>query len=98
MLEKFLDMVPPYCKIDDDGTEATIEAEMPGISKDDLELSIQDRILSIKAEKGKRKYYRKFSLSDFVDSDNIKAEIKDGLLSIMLPRKQDQLPKRIEVT
>ena len=95
----------------DDGI--VIKAELPGVDKNDVEIDLNDRILKIKGERKSdseikdENYYRKetsfgkferaFTLPVDVNSDQIKAEYKDGLLKIEIPKPEGQKPKQISI-
>ena len=89
------------------------KADVPGMKEEDLELSITGNRLSIggKREEEKReegeKYYayersygtftRIFTLPEGVDVEHIVAELKDGVLTVNLPKRPEVLPKKIEL-
>jgi len=90
-----------------------IVMEMPGVRNSDLELSLEDDTLNVKAERiaavpedykvrrreslDKVVLRRSFSLGNAVDADRIQANLQDGVLTITLPKSQKSLPRRIEV-
>ncbi|TGN39443.1 Hsp20/alpha crystallin family protein [Marinobacter confluentis] len=91
----------------------SIEAELPGMSKDDVKVTVQDGVLSIQGERrqeeetGDRKHHRiervygsfirRFTLPDNVDENSIRANFKDGVLSLTLAKAEPAQPKAIEV-
>jgi HSP20 family protein len=79
-----------------------IEVELPRFSKKDVKVSVENDTVVIQAEKKDNKYSSSFYQSyyfDNVDVDNISAELKDGVLSVILPKKQvnKPAPKQIEI-
>jgi HSP20 family protein len=90
-----------------------LKAELPGVNKDDINLDINNKALTLKGEKKfeektekdnyvriERSYgsfTRTFALPDKVDTENIKANYKDGVLEITLPKKEEAKPKEIKV-
>lgn len=90
-----------------------IEIDMPGIKKEDIEIRVDNNILTVSGERKMRKevskkdYYhlessfgrfeRSFSLPKGVDQDSISAEYKDGRLMIELEREESLKPKAIEI-
>ena len=103
----------PKVDIFDDGANFVLSAELPGVTKEDLEIDVKDNRLTIKGEKKlenktekegylrvERSYgvfERTFFLDENVDRENIKADYKDGVLRLTLPRKQDEPSKKVEV-
>lgn len=95
----------------DENNKYIIEAELPGVKKEDINIDIDNGVLTLSAETGsdkneksdnyvyrERRYgsvSRSFSL-DNIDDENIKAEYKDGILTIDLPKKEkERKPNRI---
>lgn len=93
----------PRLEVTDDDKEVRIVAELPGVDKKDVELLLDDGVLTIRGEKrsenedAKRqfseRYYGKFErrvqLGYDIDEDNIRANYRDGLLEVVLPKNQD---------
>jgi len=90
-----------------------VKAELPGISKEDVNVTLQDNYLTIKGEKKheaetkEANYYRReraygmfsrtIELPTGVDAKKIDAHFKDGVLSVRLPKTEEAKPKQIEV-
>ncbi len=90
-----------------------IEVEVPGMSKDDIKITVEDNVLRIHGEKKlereekDRNYYvversygtfeRAFRLPDYVDSEKIKAKFENGVLTITLPKREEEKKKVIDV-
>lgn len=85
-------------------------ADMPGVEKDGLKVSVENHILTIEGKVGEKKkvdyliqeyepvnYFRQFELSEEVDQNNITAELKCGVLKLTLPKAEKAKPKLIEV-
>ncbi|HEY6559558.1 MAG TPA: HSP20 family small heat-shock protein [Polyangiaceae bacterium] len=89
------------------------KADLPGIKESDIDVKLTQNRLSIagkreaeKSDKGETYYSyersygsftRTFTLPDGVDTDNIKAVLKDGVLTLELPKKPEHQPKTIAV-
>jgi len=90
-----------------------LEAEIPGMKKEDILIDVKDGILTIS---GERKYereeekenytrvercygtfHRSFTLPDHIEEDKIDAEYKDGVLTVTLPKGEKAKPKTIDV-
>ena len=106
------DWVPSVDVNESDG-EYQIRAEIPDVKKDDVKVTLEKSVLTIqgerkqeKEEKG-RKYHRvertygsfirSFALPDLVEEEKVKAEFKDGVLHLRLPKSEKAKPKAIEV-
>lgn len=79
-----------YCaydevKHDKSGTKITII--VPGFSKEDLQLSISNNHLTLSSKLEDKKISRNWKLSDSADAKNVKAECKNGILTIDIPLK-----------
>jgi len=99
--------------IKEDDSSITLHAEIPGMSKDDIKLSYNDNVLTIRGErksdvreekvnyiKVERKYgffSRSFSIDVPVDYKAIKASYKDGILEVKLPKIEKSKAKDIEI-
>lgn len=97
--------------INEDTNQYEISAEVPGLSKKDLNINIEDSILEIsgekefKEEKKKKNYHlversygsfsRSFMLPNTIDESKIYAGVEDGVLAIILPKKKDIPPKKL---
>ena len=88
----------------------TVLADVPGVSKEGLDIDVDDKILTIRGtvslpkregmiseEFGMMNYFRQFKLSDEVDQAKIKATLDQGVLTINLPKVEQAKPKRIKV-
>lgn len=86
--------------------------DMPGVSKDDIELDLMENELLvsgktryalgegekyIEVEFGNCEYRRTFTLSDAVDREKIKATTRNGVLELFLPKAEKLTPKKIEI-
>jgi len=103
----------PFVDIYDNDNNIVIKAELPGIDKKDIVVDVKDRFLTLKGERSsenevkKDKFHRRertygkfervFSLPMEVDPDKIKADYKDGVLKIDIPKLEKQKPKQITV-
>ncbi|MEG8947084.1 Hsp20/alpha crystallin family protein [Rosettibacter firmus] len=108
----FTDNFNPRIDISEDDNNINVVAEIPGVKKEDLKITLQDNILTIEGEKKKeeekkgRNYYRServfgsfkrsFTLPTEVDADNIEAKFEDGTLRINM-KKLNPKPKNEKV-
>lgn len=88
----------------------TVVADMPGVAKDDLNIQVEEGILTIQGrttlsrrshptseEYKLYNYFRQFQMSEDVDNDRIEAALENGVLTLNLPKAEHAKPKRIEV-
>jgi len=103
----------PACDIYETAKEIVVKAELPGLKKEDVFVSLEGNVLMIRGERKfeeevKREnfhrvernygeFLRSFTLPAFIDPSKILAEFKDGLLWVFLPKREDAKPKQIEV-
>lgn len=103
----------PTVDISESEGEYLIKAELPEVKKEDVKVTVEDGVLTIqgerrqeKEEKGKRfhrversygSFVRSFTLPESVDDTAVKAEYKDGVLALHLPKTEKVKPKAIEV-
>ncbi|MCS6769461.1 MAG: Hsp20/alpha crystallin family protein [Candidatus Caldarchaeum sp.] len=78
----------PLVDIIEDEKTVRVVAEIPGVRKDDIDLSLEERKLTIKVDTPERKYYKEVNLPTEVESSGAKAEYNNGVLSVALLKKQ----------
>lgn len=103
----------PHVDIREETDKFIIIADLPGIEPKDIHVAMENNILTIRGErKLERKvkeenysrmerfsgtFYRRFTLPDQADGENIRAKGKNGVLEITIPKKERNIPKKIEV-
>jgi HSP20 family protein len=103
----------PSVDISETKDEIVVRAEVPGMKKDDIKITLQDNVLMLTGERKQEKeeketnYYRmeraygsfvrSFNLPTVVQADKIKASYKDGILNIALPKAEEVKPKQIPI-
>ena len=106
------DWSPPV-DIYETGDGIVLKVELPGVYKDDVSVEVKDNVLTLKGERlldpeiKDEHYYRKersfgkfnrsFSLQETIKPDLIKASFKDGVLTIEIPRPEEEKPKQVTV-
>ena len=104
--------VLPAVDVFEDGACITLLADMPGVAKDQLELKIEgdallieggvqaltpDGLEAVYAEVRIPRYRRSFTLSRELDTTRIEANLKDGVLTLRIPKQAHAQPRRIAV-
>ncbi|MFN4196673.1 MAG: Hsp20/alpha crystallin family protein [Caldimicrobium sp.] len=103
----------PAVDVSETEDEIVVKADLPGVKPEDIEINIADNILTIKGEKKreseekKENFYRverfygsfmrSIQVPVKVDTEKIKAQYKDGVLKIILPKKPESKAKVIKV-
>jgi HSP20 family molecular chaperone IbpA len=103
----------PNVDIHESADGLVLRADVPGVTKETLDLYVEENILKIYARSASQMpaggmrvhhefrlsdFYRSFILGDEIDAENIKAEIEDGVLTLRLPKKQVRRRIDVEVT
>lgn len=104
-------LLPPV-DIGEQDDAIRIVADMPGVAADAVSLEVDNQVLTVEgrisvdmpqgiaatyAEVGGSRYRRRFSLGQEVDTDGIRAEMDNGVLTVTLPKKSAHRRRRIEV-
>ncbi|MCC9654374.1 Hsp20/alpha crystallin family protein [Rhodopirellula halodulae] len=101
----------PRFDIWEDEQELTLFGDLPGVTPEDLDVEFENRMLTIrgKVASGDRPakslqseyevgdYQRSFTIGEKIDAANITAELKDGVLTLHLPKVEEAKPRRIEI-
>ncbi len=103
----------PAVDIAEHDDQYSVKVELPGVNKEDVKITFESNILTIRGEKKQEKetkkenyhrlernygsFQRSFTLPATVKSDKIDAIYKDGILSISIPKAEEAKPKQIEV-
>ena len=108
----FADFMPAV-DIEETDTDFIVKADLPDVKKEDIKVNVQDGVLAIegertqqKEEQGRRfhkiereygRFVRRFALPTEIDAATVRAEFKDGVLSVVLPKAPAAQPKLIDV-
>ena len=103
----------PAVDIREEDKRYLLIADIPGVKRDDVEITLEDGVLTVKGERAsetgetregfRRKerihgtFMRQFTLPDTVNADNISAAVNDGVLEIEIPKQDKPEPKKISV-
>ena len=104
----------PSADISETDTAYLIKAEIPGINKEDVKVTLQDGMLTIQGERRQEKeekdkkfhriersygsFVRSFRLPEDADESAVKAEFKDGMLNVTLTKSAKAKPKATEIS
>lgn len=103
----------PAVDIYEDNDKLALSVELPGMAAKDVDVRIENGVLTIKGERkiekeDKKENYirvertygtftRSFNLPNTVDSEKVKADFKDGLLEVSIPKKEETKPRTIQI-
>src|SRR3974390_3434896 len=103
----------PAVDIYENEHELVVKADIPDIKPEELDIRVENNILTIRGERKFEKkvdeknylrlertygsFSRSFSLANTVNSEAIKAEYKDGVLTLTVPKREEDKPKQIKV-
>ncbi len=119
MLDNFFDDVPvwntrtPAVDVKEEEKRYLMEVELPGLTDKDIELKVEDNILTLSSKKEESKeekrngyllrerrsaeFCRTFVMPQDADRAEVKAEFKNGLLVVDIPKKPEAQPRKIDV-
>ena len=103
----------PAVDIVENDDRFVLRADLPGVAAEDIDISMEDGVLSIAGERQTEKhdeangvrrfervsgrFYRRFSLPDTADAEGIKARSANGILEVTIPKLPEVQPRRITV-
>ena len=110
---RLADWLSPAAEASQDDGAYRIAMELPGVAEEDIHLSVDDGVVTVKGEKkasreekGESWYFserqfgsfsRSFRLPQDADASAVKAEMKDGLLTVTVPKKALEAPKSTRI-
>ncbi len=103
----------PALDVTEDESSMTLVAEVPGMTKEDLQISVEDGVLTLRGEKKEEQvsedahfrraerrfgsFERRIHLPEHVDSEKIEATYRDGVLKLRMPKLESVRPKAIPI-
>jgi HSP20 family protein len=104
----------PLCNVYEDEHGFHIEVALPGVAREDLNILFEDGVLTVKGERKQassdqtRRYFaqeigwggfsRSFRLPSYIDPDKVSASLKEGVLILHMPKRDEAKPRRIEIS
>jgi HSP20 family protein len=93
--------------------ELVLKAELPGVKKEDIDLKVENNVLTIRGERKQEvgakedayhriersygSFARSFTIPSTVNAEGVKAEYKDGVLSVTLPAREEAKPRQVQI-
>ncbi|HUP00594.1 MAG TPA: Hsp20/alpha crystallin family protein [Gemmatimonadota bacterium] len=103
----------PLTDVSETSERLTLKLEVPGLSREDLKISVENNMLTVRGEKRQETasedenfyrtersygaFERSFALPSHVDSEDVKASLQDGILTIRLPRREEARAREISI-
>ncbi len=103
----------PHIDVCENDKAVTVKADIPGVDPQDIDITVEDGVLTIKGEKKEEReekkenftrterfigqFYREIPLPSGVDPDNVQATTAKGVITIMIPKKAGAQPKKITI-
>lgn len=103
----------PLTDVAEEGDKVIVTTDLPGVDRENVELSLKDNVLVISAGKGKEeetekegylrkersfmRYYREIPLPDGVTEEGAAAQLKNGVLTVTLPKVKSVAGKKIQI-
>lgn len=102
----------PAVDIFESDNEVTVIAEMPGVTVEGIDVTLEDDVLTIHGRRDQTEfssgrilfqeyetgnYQRRFTVAETIDQENIKATVNNGMLKVVLPKVEPVQPRKIEV-
>ena len=97
----------PAVDIFEDAEGVTLYADIPGVSKERLNVHVEGKTLLLEGtvqpaggsqvESASTRYRRSFALSRELDPERIEAKVKDGVLTLRVPKRAENRPRKIEI-
>lgn len=88
----------PPVDVTENGDALLVEVEVPGVPLDDLKVSLENNLLTIRGKKRQEIFERSFTLPATVDADRITATYDHGMLTVTLPKVERARPREITVS
>ena len=104
----------PSVDLKEESDRFLVIADLPGVKKEDMNISLENHVLTIKGERNIEKtenqktytrrervqgqFYRRFYLPETADDNQISARYTNGVLEIIIPKKEKAAPKKIDIS
>ena len=107
------DWAPPVDVFETGQHELVLKAELPGVKKEDIDLKVENNILTIRGDRKREvetkedgyhriersygSFARSFTLPSTVNAEGVKADYKDGVLTVTLPAREEAKPRQVQI-
>ncbi|MCC8986171.1 MAG: Hsp20/alpha crystallin family protein [Candidatus Contendobacter sp.] len=103
----------PAVDIKEEPSQFVIHADLPGVEVKDIDISLENGVLTLKGQRAieqkeetesyrrvervRGTFLRRFSLPDAVDAEKVSAKCRDGVLEVLVPKRETAQPRRITI-
>ncbi|MBK8509925.1 MAG: Hsp20/alpha crystallin family protein [Candidatus Competibacter sp.] len=103
----------PAVDIKEEANQFVIHADLPGVNLNDLEVTLENGVLSLKGQRAsdsdetteqyrrvervRGTFLRRFSLPDVADAEKVSAKCRDGVLEVVVPKREAAQPRKIAI-
>ncbi len=103
----------PAVDIKEEPSQFVIHADLPGVEAKDIDISLENGVLTLKGQRAieqkeetesyrrvervRGTFLRRFSLPDAVDAEKVSAKCRDGVLEVLVPKRETAQPRRITI-
>ncbi|MCL4846716.1 MAG: Hsp20/alpha crystallin family protein [Acidobacteria bacterium] len=107
------DWIPAVDIYENDRHELVLKAELPGLNRDDIDLRVENNTLTVRGERRREAgvrdeqyhrvervygtFSRSFTLPSSLDAGSVTADYRDGVLTVVLPKREEAKPRQIQV-
>lgn len=107
------DWIPSVDIFENDQHQLVLKAELPGIAREDIDVRVENNTLTLKGERKRERevrdeqyhrvervngvFSRSFTLPSTVDAASVSADYRDGILTVVLPKREEAKPRQIQV-
>lgn len=104
-IEPIYGTLRPAVRLGEEGDDYVLRFEVPGVKKEDITLELNDSVMALKAERKETRndeeiavsLSRSVRVSEEVRADQMKANLKDGVLTVTIPKPEERKPKLIAI-
>ena len=87
----------PLTDINESEDQIAITVELPGVNKEDIDINVMEDIVEVNVKTESRKYFKSINLDSLVEMESSKATYTNGILDLVLTKKESEKPKGTKV-
>ena len=87
----------PLTDINETDDQIAITVELPGVNKEDIDINVMEDKVEVNVKTESRKYFKSIDLTSMVETESSKATYKNGILDLVLTKKESDKPKGTKV-